>query len=192
MADNIALRDATRDDAPLIAELFLISSDGLAEYIWSKIDAPGQSLAEVGAARYAREGVAFSYENCIVATLDGLVVGMLHGFEMPEGDGEVEEDPVLRPYTELEDPGSFYISGIALFPENRGRGTGTQLMEAAHERTRELGLPRTSLICFEENTGAMRLYRRMGYREIARRPLVPHPMLHYDKGDAVLLVRDAG
>ena len=35
----------------------------------------------------------------------------------------------------------------------------------------------------------MQLYRRLGYSEVDRRPVVPHPSLHYSKGDAVLLVR---
>ncbi|MGI9415450.1 MAG: GNAT family N-acetyltransferase [Hyphomicrobiales bacterium] len=189
MTRGFTLRNARREDASEIAKLFLISSDGLAEYIWSKIDAPGLSLAEIGAGRYARDDVAFSYRHCMVAERHGTTVGMLHGFEMPESGGETEEDPVLRPYAELEDAGSYYISGIALFPDHRGQGLGTALLEAAHERAVALGLPRASLICFEQNEGAMRLYQRFGYQETARRPLVAHPMLHYAEGDAVLLAR---
>ena len=189
MARKFNLRDATREDAGEIAKLFLISSDGLAEYIWSRIGAPGRSLAETGAERYAREGVAFSYENCIVAERNGIIVGMLHGFDMPEGNGGVTEDPVLRPYAELEDAGSYFVSGVALFPDHRNQGIGTALLEAAHERATSLRLPRVSLICFEMNEDAMRLYKRFGYQEFARRPLVPHPMLHYKEGDAILLVK---
>lgn len=186
------LRAATRADCPAIARLFLVSSDGLAAYIWRRMDEPGLSLEEIGAQRYAREGVAFSYENCLVMEGDGQVLGMLHSFAMepPEDGAEAESDPVLRPYAELEDYGSLYISGIALLPEARGRGLGTRLMAAAEARARDLGLPRASLICFEMNEGAMRLYRRLGYRETDRRALVPHPTLKYGEGDAVLLVKD--
>jgi ribosomal protein S18 acetylase RimI-like enzyme len=81
---------------------------------------------------------------------------------------------------------------MAVFVPHRGLGIGTRLMAAAEEKARALGLPRVSLICFERNEGAMRLYQRLGYREIARRPLVPHPMLHYADGDAVLLARTVG
>lgn len=42
---------ARRGDAIEIARLFLISSDGLAAYIWGCHARPGQSLDEVGAAR---------------------------------------------------------------------------------------------------------------------------------------------
>ena len=53
-----------------------------------------------------------------------------------------------------------------------------------------MGRPRVSLICFEANTNAMRLYRSEGYRDFDRRPIVPHPDLHYTDGEAVLLACD--
>lgn len=187
-AAPVTIRPARREDSPAIAELFLISSDGLAEYIWGRMDMPDLSPIEIGAERYAREDGDFSYRHCLMAEVDGDVAGMVHSFEMPPGEG-AEEDPVLRPYAELEDAGSLYISGIAVHPAFRGRGIGTRLLDAAHDRARQMALPRVSLICFERNDPAMRLYRRHGYLEQDRRPLVPHPTLHYTDGDAVLLVK---
>lgn len=185
------VRAARREDCADIARLFLISSDGLAAYIWGRMDLPGLTPEEVGARRYAREGVAFSYQNCTVAERAGRVVAMIHSYPMeaPQGPAEEEPDPVLRPYTELEDYGSLYVSGVAVVREQRGRGFGTRMLETAHARARALALPRVSLICFERNEAAMRLYRRLGYRELDRRPVVPHPTLRYSEGDAVLLAR---
>lgn len=187
---NALLRAATAGDCTDIARLFLIASDGLAAYIWSRIDMPGVPLEEIGRRRYAREGVAFSYQNCTVAEADGQVIGMLHAFPMERPEAPAEEtDPILRPYSELEDYGSLYISGIALLPEFRGRGIGTRLLQAATARASGAGLRRLSLICFERNTRAMALYRRYGFAEIDRRKLVPHPSLKYRDGDAVLMAR---
>lgn len=187
------LRAATPEDCADIARLFLIASDGLAAYIWSRMDMPGLSLEEVGRRRYAREGVSFSYRNCTVAEVDGRVAGMLHAFPMTQPEEPSEEtDPVLRPYSELEDYDSLYISGIALYPDFRARGIGTRLLQAASVRARDAGLARLSLICFERNTRAMALYRRHGFAEADRRPLVPHPSLKYRDGDAVLMVRISG
>ena len=186
------IRRARRKDCADIAALFLISSDGLAAYIWGQMDMPGLSLQQIGEQRYAREGVAFSYENCLVAEREGKVVGMLHCFPMePRTDGDEETDPVLKPYAALEEPDSLYISAIALYPDYRSLGIGTRLLQAARVRARSLGLSRLSLICFDANEGAMRLYRRHSYRESDRRPIVPHPSLHYSEGDAVLLLREA-
>lgn len=187
----IKIRAAVKEDSADIARLFLISSDGLAEYIWSQVAEPGETVADAGARRYAREDVAFSYEQCLVAERDRKTVGMVHAFPM-ERDPEAspERDPVLAPYAELEDYGSLYISGLAVFEGHRDAGIGHALMEAANQRARDLALPRVSLICFEQNDGAMRLYRRLGFRELDRRPLVPHPCLHYPDGDAVLMARE--
>ena len=187
---QVDIRQAEKEDSGEIAQLFLISSDGLAEYIWSQVTEPGETVAEAGARRYAREGVAFSYENCLIAERDGAIVGMAHSFPMEaDPDAEPESDPVLKPYSELEDYGSLYLSGIAVFEQCRNAGIGAAMMEAVNQRARDLSLPRISLICFERNKGAMRLYLRRGFRELDRRAVVPHPALHYRDGDAVLLAR---
>ncbi len=186
------VRRAHKEDAAEIARLFLISSDGLAAYIWSRLAVPGDTLAAVGARRYARTGTAFSFENCLLATVDGEVAGMAHAFPMPaRAADEVEDDPVLAPYAALEDPGSLYLSGLAVDEEHRGRGIGGALMDHVEGLAMATGCGRVSLICFERNDGAMRFYRRRGYRETARRPLVPHPTLRYAGGDAVLLAGGA-
>ncbi len=188
----VDFRQAVKEDSTDIARLFLISSDGLAEYIWSKVAEPGETIIEAGARRYAREGVAFSYENCLIAEQEGAIIGMAHSFEMEnDSDAEPESDPVLRPYSELEDYGSLYLSGVAVVEQHRNAGIGMVLMEAVNERAKDLSLPRISLICFERNEGAMRLYRRLGFRELDRRAVVPHAALHYHDGDAVLLARES-
>ncbi len=186
----ITFRQATREDCARIARLFMIASDGIAEYIWSRVDAPGLSLLEIGERRYARENTAFSYQNCLVAENDGAVVGMVHSFPMVEpapGERTGQTDPVLAPYAELEDYGSLYISALAIFHEHRRLGIGTRLLAEARRRARTLGLDRLSLICFEKNVMALRLYRRLGFVELDRRPIVPHPFLRYREGDALLL-----
>lgn len=191
LAPHVRIRFARREEAGHIARLFLISSDGLAAYIWSRMDMPGLALEEIGSARYARTGTAFSFENCLVAVRESEVVGMAHAFPMQaETSGAEETDPVLRPYAELEDPGSLYVSGLAVNEPYRRQGLGRELMDCVHGLALRKGLPRISLICFERNETAFDFYRKRGFREVARRPVVPHPTLHYQDGDAVLMVKD--
>lgn len=186
------IRWARREDAIEIARLFLISSDGLAAYIWGAHARDGQSLEELGAARYARDGAAFSYQNCLLASRDQEVLGMVHAFPMPpRKPGEIERDAVLRPYAELEDPGSLYVSGLAVYQRHRGMGGGGALLECAEALAIMRGLPRLSLICFERNATALAFYARRGFQIVDRRPVTPHPVLHYHDGDALLMVRPA-
>ena len=79
-ANDVSFRPATRDDARVIAELFQISSEGVADYVWSQLKDPefeGLELIEIGTKLYGREDVKFSYQNCDVAEIDGETVGML-------------------------------------------------------------------------------------------------------------------
>ena len=50
----------------------------------------------------------------------------------------------------------------------RGKGTGTQAMEYLEEQIKTQDLRRIELGVFEFNTNAMKLYEKMGYREIGR------------------------
>ncbi len=193
-ANDVTFRPATRADARVIAELFRIASEGVAEYVWSKLEGPefeGLDLIEKGAQRYSREDVNFSYQNCDLAEIDNAPVGMLHAYVMGNDVGIVPDDidPVLRPYAELEEPGSLYISGLALFDAYRGQGVGTRLLDFAYKRARAEGVKKISLICFAENEAACRLYAREGFKERARRAVVPHPLIKHS-GDAILMVRE--
>lgn len=195
MSENeITYRPATRNDTRDIARLFQIASEGVADYLWSQLDDleyKGLSLIEIGAKRYSREGIDFSYQNCEIAELGGKVVGMLHAFVMGDDVGDVDGDfdPVLKPYAELEEPQSLYISGLALFDQYRGLGIGSRFLNSAYQRARRESVTKTSLICFEENEGALRLYQREGFKERDRRAIVAHPLIQHG-GDAILMVRE--
>lgn len=182
------MRPATAADCRKLAALYRISSDGVADYVWSRLAEPGEDPLDVGARRYAREDCPFSYRHCSVLTDGDAVVGMLSGFPLHVDAGHVEPDPVLRPYAELEEDASYYICGMALRADYRGRGLGRRLLDHAEARAAMLGYTKTSLICFEENAPAMRLYLGAGYTERKRLPVVPHRLIHC-RGDALLLVK---
>jgi len=186
----VRYRPAEKPDCPALATLFSISSDGVADYVWSTLAQPGETLLDVGARRYAGEDSVFSYRNCTVATLEAEIIGMLVAYPMTVGDAAVagETDPVLAPYSRLEEHGSYYVCGIAVFPEYRGQGIGSRFLALAERQARSQGLGKLSLIVFSENTGAKRLYERMGYREKLRESVVPHPLIRC-AGDAVLMVK---
>ena len=61
------------------------------------------------------------------------------------------------------------------------------MLELARQQAYQRGLEELSLIVFEQNAGAKRLYERHGFREVDRRPVIPHELIRY-KGDALLMV----
>src|SRR5205814_5065097 len=62
------------------------------------------------------------------------------------------------------EPDHLYLQTIQLIEAARGSGLGTLLL--AHVRELASGLPAIRLRVFRTNTGARRLYERLGYREI--------------------------
>lgn len=186
---DVCFRRARKQDCARIAALYSISSDGVADYIWSKLADPGQGILEVGRQRYEREDTAFSYQNCVIAEIQGEVAGMLVAFPMHVEPSEEEADLVLAPYSRLEEDNSYYICGVALFPEYRGSGLGSRMMALAEDHARAKGFSKLSLIVFEENKGAKRLYDRLGYEESRREAIYPHPLIHHT-GDATLMVKE--
>ena len=191
---TLVLRPARKDESGVIAALFEISSDGVARYVWSTLQAdyPGLSLLEIGRRRYEREGTLFSYQNCLMAEDGGDVLGMMHSYPIPPtvdqapAAAPAPSDPILKPYGQLEAPGTLYIAALSVWPEFRGRGTGTRLLDAARERARHLGLRELSLLCFAGNTGARRLYDRAGFVVVDWRPVVPHATINHT-GDVLLM-----
>lgn len=120
---------------------------------------------------------------------------MLLTFGMPDakprnhGNRPTANDKnVFAPYIYLEEPNSWYICGVAFYPQHRGHGPGSRLTDLAKEQAREKGYNSLSLVAFEQNKGAVCLYERLGYRVVDRAALVPHRLIDYD-GDALLMIR---
>ena len=191
MQPQYAIRPARKTESRRIAEFYRVSSDGVADYIWSKLAQPGEDILEVGRRRYEREGTPFSYQSCKMIEVGDAVVGMLVAFPMIVDPGYQESDPVLYPYSVLEEDQSYYICGMAVDAQHRGKGVGTALLAEAERAGRALGFRKLSLIVFEQNVRARRLYQRCGFGERRRQATVPHPLIHYT-GDALLMVRELG
>ena len=59
-----------------------------------------------------------------------------------------------------------WIGGVGVVPTERRRGTGRALMDAVHEAARSRGVERVWLEVIVENTRAIALYARLGYRHV--------------------------
>ena len=119
---------------------------------------------------------------------------MLHAYQMehqPERkEGSEPIDPVLEPYARLEVPGSYYISAMAVFPKHQGKGLGKRMLEMAREQARQSGYKDVSLLVFEQNEGAVELYRRNGFGVVDRAPVVAHESIRYT-GEILLMTAPA-
>jgi len=78
--------------------------------------------------------------TCTIIEREGIIIGMLVVFPMRVDLSENADDPVLAPYSKLEQDNSYYICGMAVFPEHRGCGNGAHLLALAKKHTRDRGL----------------------------------------------------
>ena len=174
------IRRATAADARILATLVDLAGEGIPSFLWGQQAVPGQAPLDIGMQRAARAQGGFSYANAWIAEVAGQAAGMLLGYPQPDPfeTGPLDDlPPVVRPLVELEalSPGSWYVNAVAVVIEHRGVGLGFRLMGLAETSARRAGCPELSLIVAEENHGAVALYRRLGYSEVARRPVVAYP-----------------
>lgn len=193
MVNSRACRAATPADAQALAELTNFAGEGLPLYLWTRMAKDGEDPWAVGRARALREEGSFSYRNGIIAELDGNVAGCLIGYALAEESTPSDLSsmpPMFVPLQALEDlaPNTWYINVVAVYPEFRGRGVGSQLLERAEALARESNRPALSLIVADANVGARRLYARAGFREVATRPMVKESWPS-DATEWVLMIR---
>ncbi|WP_280326797.1 GNAT family N-acetyltransferase [Pseudomonas sp. BN102] len=64
----------------------------------------------------------------------------------------------------------FGLLGMQVLKAHRGKGLGGQLMEAALDRCRQLGMRRVDLVVLKSNGPAIRLYEHFAFRWVADLP----------------------
>lgn len=174
------IRHAQPSDARELAKLIDIAGEGLAMHLWSQSAAENQTPLEFGMNKAQNTTGGFSYRNAWIWEEETRVMGMLLAY--PLDDPYVIENihafpEVVRPLIELEAeaPGSFYINGLATFPEFRGRGIGLQLLKLAEHKAPDFACSELSLIVADGNKQAISLYQKCGYQVRASRKIVPFP-----------------
>lgn len=170
-------RRAGAKDAMAMAELVNIAGEGLPLYLWTGMAESGQSPWDVGRQRAMRDSGSFSYRNTVLRDDGNAVASALIGYPLPDTPEPVNYDgmpAMFVPLQELEAlvPGTWYVNVLATYPEYRGKGYGSELLSIAERLAIETGKSGLSIIVSDANRGALRLYERSGYAELATRPIV--------------------
>lgn len=187
------IRPATKQDTLAIAELALMAGEGIPAVFWAQSQRPGEDIVAVGARNALSENENFSYRNVLLALLEGEIAGMMLAYRLPSAEAaqDLKQFPeFIRPLIALEQcvPESYYINMIATYPKYRNQGVGSALMARVDTLARKAGCTTSSIEVFEENSGALRLYQRLGYRVIETRQVVEHPCQPH-RGNVLLLIR---
>jgi len=182
----ITIRCARPSDAPHITRLVLFSAPTFLPAVFGPgIDRAVEEMA-------AGQGTLFSHEHAVIAEEAGTVRGMLLAYS---GVVKAAQDPrtglallgVLRTGMIRRLPrllklqstigrigkNEYYISNVAVYPEQRGRGIGSLLIARASDEAQKSAIVRLVLDVETENPDAQRLYERLGFRVVNEsRPFV--------------------
>lgn len=187
------VRQAEAGDAADLAKLIDIAGEGIPAWLWGQSCGAGQTPLDVGTERARREVGGFSYKNALVAEKNGATLGMVLSYpinEAPTSDPNELPAPIA-PFVELEaqSVGTWYINALAVFAGARGAGLGTRLLTAAEDQAAAAGYRQMSIQVYGQNSGAFRLYQRLGYGLAERAAVRLHPCQPYYTGDVLLLLK---
>ena len=166
-ARTFGVRYAEPGDAVELVEL--ARAVGAEAEGWLITDGDWRSVADER--RYVRALRRSPYGAVLVAEADGRIIGRL----------SVARDP---------HPASRHVADVGLMVarDERRRGVGRALMEAAESWARENRVAKLELHVFPHNTPAIALYEKLGYRREGMR------RRHYRRGgrllDAILMAKD--
>lgn len=130
----------------------------------------------------------YSYTNTLVAIgEDGGLCGacvsydgaMLHELRQPFINAAKEH--FGRDFSGMSDEtqaGELYIDSLAVYEWSRGKGVATELLNAAKDKARSLGLPAVGLLVDKGNRKAERLYKKVGFKQAGFGTWGGHAMKH--------------
>ena len=181
-SENIIVREARREDAATIAQAVAMAiGDEMALRAYC-----GDDYLAVLAEMAAREDTQYSWQNGLIAEVDGLVAGAVVGYDgarlgvLREGTFAVLRELLGRTPTIVDETevGEYYLDSVAVLPEFRGLGVGRELVAAFCEKAFSEGHERVGLIVDFDNPQAEKLYTSLGFRRINSRPFFTHQMWH--------------
>ena len=176
------IRRATKEEAAQIAELFMLAWP--VEEILESNSLTYEQLHESMTVIAAAEETIYSYENTIVAEVDGKVVGAMCAYD--GADYQRLKQPIVdilgadSGFAQLKETeaGEFYLDSVGVLQEYRGRGIASSLFEAQCERAASLGHKTAGLIVDVDKPKAEALYARLGFTYLDNKEFFGHVMKH--------------
>lgn len=164
------IRRAERRDAPAMARYVYMAEKEMIPFFTGYRD-PANAERVLGSYILNDVPNRYSLDNAFVAEIDGETAGAVFVFA---ADRQPELDRLLvaavnmrggdfREFHFEGEPGTWYLSTMAVDPAFRGRGAGGALMAAAEAEGARQGFKRSSLLVDVEKEKAKALYERLGY-----------------------------
>lgn len=181
MNTPVTIRKAVKEDALFMAERIL----------WAiGVSDAKDSDAETLSAVCAMKDVLYSYENTLIAEVDGERVGIMISY-----DGALYSTLRVKTFSNVGDAlkcdfsnmadeakaGEYYLDTLAVSPDMRRKGIGRALLTAALERGRKTGIEKATLLVSPKNIPALRLYSSLGFKPTRMVHAFDHNYLHMER-----------
>lgn len=186
---EISIVEGRREHADDIARLIMMAmTDDCCQYFAGK----GRTIDDFYRVmlRLVREEQSqYSFRNTLVALCDGNVAGICVAYDgdrlhdLREAFFTVMREELGRTFDIFDDEaseGEYYIDSLAVYPDYRGKGIATKLLQATIARAKRLNLT-PALLVDAANSNAKHLYTTIGFTHISDDHWGGHPMhrLHY-------------
>lgn len=181
MNTPVTIRKAVKEDALFMAERILWAIG-----VPDAKDSDAETLSTV----CAMKDVLYSYENTLIAEVDGERVGIMISY-----DGALYSTLRVKTFSNVGDAlkcdfsnmadeakaGEYYLDTLAVSPDMRRKGIGRALLTAAMERGRKTGIEKATLLVSPKNTPALRLYSSLGFKPTRMVHAFDHNYLHMER-----------
>lgn len=176
MYNKILITRASPEDAEDFLNLLTISAPLLFPIIF------GHDFKIIFKKLFIKPGNLFSFEFVHKAIVSGSIGGMILGYDwLTKKKFSLRTGKLIIKYIGIKSityfprflklsraigilaPKEYYISNIAVYPEYRRKGIGTKLISWIEKEARNNKIKRLVLDVEKENSGAIRLYRKLGF-----------------------------
>ena len=179
---EVIIRQARKEEASQIAKLFMLAwpVDDILESNGLTCEQLHESITLIA----ANKETIYSYENTVVAEIDGKVAGAMCAYD--GADYQRLKQPIvdaLGPdcgFAKMKETeaGEFYLDSVGVLPEYRGRGIASRIIEAQCERAASLGHKVAGLIVDIDKPQVEALYSRLGFTYLDDKDFFGHTMKH--------------
>ena len=146
-----------------------------------------EQLLESMTAIAARTETIYSYENTLVAEVDGKIVGAMCAYD--GADYQRLKQPIVdilgtdSGFAQMKETeaGEFYLDSVGVCPAYRGQGIASKLFAAQINRAASLGHTTVGLIVDIDKPEAEALYARLGFVHLDDKDFFGHMMKHMVK-----------
>lgn len=191
---KLIFRTGSKEDSESIASLIISAGGGIVEFLLHDLSTE-ITVEQIMKRQVEDKQSEFYHKNCIVAIFQNKIVGLALAypsdlFHKPES-GFIPEERILhlKNFYASKIKNSLYLHALAVSEEARGKGIASKLLEKVNEKAVSQGLNSVSLDVWCDNSAAISLYKKFGYKTVNTIDIPYHRLLPHQNGMQVMILR---